>query len=79
MTATQTATVAAADHVINAPREHIALEPPECLLEILEVLIEHLTDMLPCIGIGWKVIELEILNGKTEKRLPKQNSGDDAA
>ncbi len=69
MNPTQLATIAAVDHVLAAPKEHIAKEPPLCLIEILDVLIEHLTALLPHVGLGWSLVELEILKGRAEKRL----------
>lgn len=66
MTPTQEATVAAADHVLNATVADLAMEPPACLREILDVLTEHLTEIHE-IGIGWKIIQLEIMKGKLEK------------
>lgn len=69
MTSVQTATIAAADHVIFAPAEWIAAEPPNCLQEILGAITDDLEAMLPMIGLGWKIIQLEILKAKTESRL----------
>jgi hypothetical protein len=70
MTATETATVAFADHILAAPQAHLDAEPPQCLLELLEVALDHLSAIKE-VGIGWKCVELEILKGKTEKKLPK--------
>lgn len=45
------------------------MEPPECLLEIIDQITEDLEAMLPNVGLGWLLIELAVLRGKTEKRL----------
>lgn len=60
-----------ADHILQAPPEWIALEPPECLLELIEVGIEALQELLPHAGLGWKIIQLEILKDKTQKKLDR--------
>lgn len=68
MTPTQLETVAVADAVINAPQAHLDAEPRDCLLEIIDTCIEHLSAIHE-VGIGWKVIELEIMKGRIEKRI----------
>lgn len=72
MTAEQIATVAAADHILNAPPAWIEAEPPNCLLEILEVVSENLSRIRE-VGIGWRVVQLELMKGVVEKKvLPPQ-------
>lgn len=66
MTSTQLATCAAADTVINAPPEHLALEPKACLLEIIDVCIAHLSEFHG-VGVGWRVIQLTLLRDRVEK------------
>ncbi len=69
LTEAQLNTIGCANHVLNAPAEHIRMEPPECLLEIIDQITEDLEAMLPNVGLGWLLIELTLLRDKTEKRL----------
>ncbi len=62
-------TIGCANHVLNAPAEHLRMEPPACLLEIIDQITEDLEAMLPNVGLGWLLIELTLLRDKTEKRL----------
>lgn len=66
MTPTQLATCAAADTVINAPAEHLALEPKDCLIEIIDVCLEHLSEFHG-VGVGWRVIQMTLLRDRVEK------------
>lgn len=66
LTPTQKATVALANHILNAPPEHIAAEPPECLVELIDTIIENLNFM--DVGIGWLVIQLNLLRAKVEPK-----------
>lgn len=68
LTAEETETIAAADHILKAPPAWIEAEPPYCLLEILEVVIEHLNQIREP-GISRRVVQLELLKGATAKRL----------
>ena len=68
MTGQERATIAAAEHVLKAPEAHIAAEPPECLLEILETILKDLRK-IKMLGIVHRIVRLEILHEKTRKRL----------
>jgi hypothetical protein len=67
MTATQIATCAAADAILNAPQAHIDADPPACLLELVEVCLEHLD--FQEVGIGGRIIDLTLLKDKIEKDI----------
>ena len=72
MTGQERATIAAAERILKASQVWIGAEPPECLLEILE---QTIADLRPIkeLGVLWRIINLEILLEKTQKRLePKQ-------
>ena len=53
----------------NEDREfQYPLAPRQCLLEMLEVITDEMVRFRHQPGAGWKIIELEILKGKIEKR-----------
>ena len=70
LTPTQVATIAAADHILNAPQEHIALEMEwlngQGLLDIIDVTIGNLSE-IQAVGVGWRVIELTLMRDRVEK------------
>lgn len=70
MTLTQERTLAFADHILNAPRAHLDAEPRACLLELIDVAIEHLKE-IPESGLpGWKILRLEGLRNKVAPPSP---------
>ena len=58
-----------ADDLINAPPEHLALETPEEVIALCEIAARHLEAHLPHLGLGWKLIQLEMMKDRQEKRL----------
>jgi hypothetical protein len=76
MTTEESNTVYAADSILMANPKHLAMEMrdyPACLLELVEVCIEHLTP-IRAVGIGGRIIDLEILKKKLQKiLLPSQS------
>ena len=63
MTPTEKSTIAVCDHILLAPQEHIDMEPPKCLLEILGTAIAHLRPIREP-GVKWKVTRLKMIAGE---------------
>lgn len=68
LTPAQQATVTFADHLLNAPPEWIQAEPTDCLLELIEVGIEHLSAFC-AVGNGARIIDLELLKDRVKSKL----------
>jgi hypothetical protein len=58
-----------ADHLLAAPPEHLALETPEELIGVIDIAVANLEAHLPSPGLGWKLIDLELMKGQQQKRL----------